>query len=56
MHSLSPLRADGLYQIQGIFPVWGLVMLVGSVLAVIIFLTTTNEEPPKYHCVRRPQP
>uniref|UniRef100_U3J378 Sodium/calcium exchanger membrane region domain-containing protein n=3 Tax=Anas TaxID=8835 RepID=U3J378_ANAPP len=26
-------------------------MLVGSVLAIIIFLTTTNEEPPKYHCV-----
>uniref|UniRef100_A0A8B9SU53 Solute carrier family 8 member B1 n=1 Tax=Anas platyrhynchos TaxID=8839 RepID=A0A8B9SU53_ANAPL len=43
--------AYGLYQIQGIFPVWGLVMLVGSVLAIIIFLTTTNEEPPKYHCV-----
>ncbi|NWW89661.1 NCLX protein, partial [Rhynochetos jubatus] len=41
----------GLYQIQGIFPVWGLVMLVGSVLAIIIFVTTSNEEPPKYHCV-----
>ncbi|KAM8992741.1 mitochondrial sodium/calcium exchanger protein isoform 1-T1 [Ara ararauna] len=41
----------GLYQIQGIFPVWGLVMLIGSVLALIIFITTSNEEPPKYHCV-----
>ncbi|XP_051489580.1 LOW QUALITY PROTEIN: mitochondrial sodium/calcium exchanger protein [Apus apus] len=41
----------GLYQIQGIFPVWALVTLVGSVLAIIIFLTTSNEEPPKYHCV-----
>uniref|UniRef100_A0A672UWX8 Solute carrier family 8 member B1 n=1 Tax=Strigops habroptila TaxID=2489341 RepID=A0A672UWX8_STRHB len=41
----------GLYQIQGIFPVWGLVTLVGSALAIIIFITTTNEEPPKYHCV-----
>uniref|UniRef100_A0A8B9G9E8 Solute carrier family 8 member B1 n=1 Tax=Amazona collaria TaxID=241587 RepID=A0A8B9G9E8_9PSIT len=41
----------GLYQIQGIFPVWGLVTLVGSVLAIIIFITTSNEEPPKYHCV-----
>ncbi|XP_051661258.1 mitochondrial sodium/calcium exchanger protein [Manacus candei] len=43
--------AYGLYQIQGVFPVWGLVTLVGSVLAVIIFITTSNEEPPKYHCV-----
>ncbi|NWX80946.1 NCLX protein, partial [Alca torda] len=41
----------GLYQIQGVFPVWGLIMLVGSVLALIIFITTSNEEPPKYHCV-----
>ncbi|NWH68048.1 NCLX protein, partial [Geococcyx californianus] len=41
----------GLYQIQGVFPVWALVTLVGSVLAIIIFLTTSNEEPPKYHCV-----
>ncbi|NWT39099.1 NCLX protein, partial [Chroicocephalus maculipennis] len=41
----------GLYQIQGVFPVWGLIMLVGSVLAIIIFITTSNEEPPKYHCV-----
>ncbi|NWU80559.1 NCLX protein, partial [Onychorhynchus coronatus] len=43
--------AYGLYQIQGVFPVWGLVTLVGSVLAIIIFITTSNEEPPKYHCV-----
>ncbi|XP_071619523.1 mitochondrial sodium/calcium exchanger protein [Heliangelus exortis] len=41
----------GLYQIQGIFPVWALVTLVGSVLAIAIFFTTSNEEPPKYHCV-----
>ncbi|NXF05710.1 NCLX protein, partial [Smithornis capensis] len=43
--------AYGLYQIQGVFPVWGLVTLAGSVLAIIIFITTSNEEPPKYHCV-----
>ncbi|NWV01249.1 NCLX protein, partial [Upupa epops] len=40
-----------LYQIQGVFPVWGLVILAGSVLAIIAFITTSNEEPPKYHCV-----
>ncbi|NWV21305.1 NCLX protein, partial [Origma solitaria] len=43
--------AYGLYQIQGMFPVWGLVALVASALALIIFITTSNEEPPKYHCV-----
>ncbi|NWH38371.1 NCLX protein, partial [Chloropsis hardwickii] len=46
--------AYGLYQIQGIFPVWGVVTLVASALALIIFITTSNEEPPKYHCVRCP--
>ncbi|NXQ97006.1 NCLX protein, partial [Sagittarius serpentarius] len=43
--------AYGLYQIQGVFPVWGLVTLVGCFLAIITFITTSNEEPPKYHCV-----
>ncbi|NWU19062.1 NCLX protein, partial [Dyaphorophyia castanea] len=43
--------AYGLYQIQGVFPVWGLVTVVASALALIIFITTSNEEPPKYHCV-----
>ncbi|NXA64982.1 NCLX protein, partial [Mohoua ochrocephala] len=43
--------AYGLYQIQGIFPVWGLVTLVASALALLVFITTSNEEPPKYHCV-----
>ncbi|NXA37946.1 NCLX protein, partial [Eudromia elegans] len=43
--------AYGLYQIQGIFPVWVLVALVGTAVAVLIFSTTSNEEPPKYHCV-----
>ncbi|XP_052545347.1 mitochondrial sodium/calcium exchanger protein isoform X1 [Tympanuchus pallidicinctus] len=43
--------AYGLYQIQGVFPVWALVALAGSILAIIIFVTTRNEEPPKYHCV-----
>uniref|UniRef100_A0A8B9PLU8 Mitochondrial sodium/calcium exchanger protein n=1 Tax=Apteryx owenii TaxID=8824 RepID=A0A8B9PLU8_APTOW len=41
----------GLYQIQGVFPVWALVALVGTVAAVLVFSTTSNEEPPKYHCV-----
>ncbi|NXD11177.1 NCLX protein, partial [Nothocercus nigrocapillus] len=43
--------AYGLYQIQGVFPVWVLVALLGTVVAVLLFSTTSNEEPPKYHCV-----
>ncbi|XP_067329365.1 mitochondrial sodium/calcium exchanger protein [Anolis sagrei] len=39
----------GLYKIQGIFPVWGVVLLAGVAMAVIIFVTTKNEVPPKYH-------
>ncbi|KAM4709569.1 mitochondrial sodium/calcium exchanger protein [Discoglossus pictus] len=43
--------AYGLYMIQGVMPVWAVVLLISSPLAVIIFFTTTNMEPPKYHCV-----
>ncbi|XP_074828812.1 mitochondrial sodium/calcium exchanger protein isoform X2 [Natator depressus] len=43
--------AYGLYKIQGVFPVWGLGLLIGAFLAAIVFCTTKNEEPPKYHCV-----
>ncbi|XP_065424349.1 mitochondrial sodium/calcium exchanger protein isoform X2 [Chrysemys picta bellii] len=43
--------AYGLYKIQGVFPVWGLGILIGAFLAAIVFCTTKNEEPPKYHCV-----
>ncbi|XP_043353743.1 mitochondrial sodium/calcium exchanger protein isoform X3 [Dermochelys coriacea] len=43
--------AYGLYKIQGVFPVWGLGLLIGAFLAATVFCTTKNEEPPKYHCV-----
>ncbi|XP_067406270.1 mitochondrial sodium/calcium exchanger protein [Emydura macquarii macquarii] len=42
--------AYGLYKIQGVFPIWGLVILISAVLAAVVFCTTKNEEPPKYHC------
>ncbi|XP_067911219.1 mitochondrial sodium/calcium exchanger protein [Heterodontus francisci] len=41
----------GLLLINGQFPVWALVLLISVILAVLIFFTTKNEEPPKYHCV-----
>ncbi|XP_076147572.1 mitochondrial sodium/calcium exchanger protein isoform X1 [Alosa pseudoharengus] len=39
----------GLYRIQGEFPVWALVVLIGVFLAAIVFCSTTNEQPPPYH-------
>ncbi|KAF7200185.1 mitochondrial sodium/calcium exchanger protein isoform X1 [Nothobranchius furzeri] len=35
--------------IQDQFPLWGLVLLLGLFLAAIVFCTTTNDHPPKYH-------
>ncbi|XP_064424332.1 mitochondrial sodium/calcium exchanger protein isoform X2 [Latimeria chalumnae] len=41
----------GLQEIGGLFPVWAVVLLVGVVLAAIVFFTTQNEQPPVYHCL-----
>ncbi|XP_048369638.1 mitochondrial sodium/calcium exchanger protein [Sphaerodactylus townsendi] len=41
----------GFHKIQDVFPVWGVVALAGALLAVIVFCTTKNEEPPRYHIV-----
>ncbi|XP_019362241.1 PREDICTED: sodium/potassium/calcium exchanger 6, mitochondrial [Gavialis gangeticus] len=43
--------AYGLYKIQGVFPIWGMVILIGAFLALVVFFTTKNREPPKYHCL-----
>uniref|UniRef100_UPI00398EC887 mitochondrial sodium/calcium exchanger protein isoform X4 n=1 Tax=Pristiophorus japonicus TaxID=55135 RepID=UPI00398EC887 len=42
----------GLLLIYGQFPVWALVLLITLILAALIFFTTKNEEPPKYHCIK----
>ncbi|XP_029142474.1 mitochondrial sodium/calcium exchanger protein [Protobothrops mucrosquamatus] len=39
----------GLYKFQGVFPVWGLIAVVGATLAALLFCTTRNEEPPRCH-------
>ncbi|XP_053276571.1 mitochondrial sodium/calcium exchanger protein [Pleuronectes platessa] len=39
----------GLILIQGQFPVWLLTLLLGCFLSAIVFCTTTNDHPPKYH-------
>ncbi|XP_075070037.1 mitochondrial sodium/calcium exchanger protein [Mixophyes fleayi] len=40
-----------LYTIQGVLPVWAVLLLIGTPLAVIVFFITTNDQPPKYHCL-----
>ncbi|MGH0155140.1 UNVERIFIED_CONTAM: hypothetical protein FKN15_028549, partial [Acipenser sinensis] len=41
---------DGLLNIEGEFPVWALVLLIGVFLSAISFLTTSNQQPPRLHC------
>ncbi|XP_041854914.1 mitochondrial sodium/calcium exchanger protein isoform X2 [Melanotaenia boesemani] len=41
----------GEYMIQGQFPLWLLTLLLGLFLAAIVFCTTTNDSPPKYHAL-----
>lgn len=42
---------SALYQINGSFPVWALLFLVCITISVIVFFTSKNDEPPKYHWV-----
>jgi len=37
--------------IEGQFPLWLLMLLMGLFLCGIVFWTTTNDRPPKYHPV-----
>ncbi|XP_074494195.1 mitochondrial sodium/calcium exchanger protein isoform X1 [Sebastes fasciatus] len=41
----------GDYRIHGQFPLWLLMLLLGLFLSGIVFCTTTNDHPPKYHPV-----
>lgn len=50
--SLSCLSADGIYEIGGLFPVWAVVVIVGTALAAVTFFATSNSEPPRFHWVR----
>ncbi|KAM8865785.1 mitochondrial sodium/calcium exchanger protein [Synchiropus picturatus] len=39
----------GTYMINQQFPVWLLTLLLGLFLSAIVFFSTTNERPPRYH-------
>ncbi|XP_078010462.1 mitochondrial sodium/calcium exchanger protein isoform X3 [Phascolarctos cinereus] len=41
----------GFYEIQGIFPIWGVTVLVGTFLASVTFFATSNDQPPRFHWV-----
>ncbi|XP_056889062.1 mitochondrial sodium/calcium exchanger protein [Takifugu flavidus] len=41
----------GDYKIQGEFPLWLLILLLGLFLSAIVFCSTSNDCPPKYHPV-----
>lgn len=41
--------AYGNYMIQGQFPLWLLFLLLGLLLCAIVFCSTSNDCPPKYH-------
>ncbi|KAM9096740.1 mitochondrial sodium/calcium exchanger protein isoform X2 [Sarcophilus harrisii] len=41
----------GFYEIQGIFPIWGVTLLVGCFLASVTFFATSNDRPPRFHWI-----
>ena len=38
-------------EIAGIFPVWGIVLILGFMVAVLVAVTSKADRPPIYHCV-----
>ncbi|TNM89551.1 hypothetical protein fugu_003785 [Takifugu bimaculatus] len=47
----SFIYQHGDYKIQGEFPLWLLILLLGLFLSAIVFCSTSNDCPPKYHPV-----
>lgn len=43
--------AYGVYEIGGLFPVWGVVVIAGTALAAVTFFATSNSEPPRLHWI-----
>ncbi|XP_053525901.1 mitochondrial sodium/calcium exchanger protein [Artibeus jamaicensis] len=39
----------GVYEIGGLFPVWGVVLIMGTALAAVTFFATSNSKPPRLH-------
>ncbi|XP_070256058.1 mitochondrial sodium/calcium exchanger protein [Myotis yumanensis] len=43
--------AYGIYEIGGLFPVWGVVVIAGTAWAAVTFFATSNSEPPRFHWI-----
>lgn len=43
--------AYGVYEIGGLFPVWGVVVIAGTAWAAVTFFATSNTEPPRFHWI-----
>nr|KAF6266973.1 solute carrier family 8 member B1 [Pipistrellus kuhlii] len=41
--------AYGVYEIGGLVPVWGVVVIAGTAVAAVTFFATSNSEPPRLH-------
>ncbi|XP_046351637.2 mitochondrial sodium/calcium exchanger protein-like isoform X2 [Haliotis rufescens] len=41
----------GFMKLGGVFPMWGLVMVVGAVLSLTVFCVTGNDNKPRFHAV-----
>lgn len=43
--------AYGVYEIGGLFPIWGMVVIAGTAVASVTFFATSNSKPPKLHWI-----
>ena len=45
------LFSVGFHMLGGHFPAWVLTLILGIILAAVVFFTSKNDEQPKYHAV-----
>jgi hypothetical protein len=51
LYITTPFFPAALYYVGGVLPVYAVVMLCGFIFSIVVFCTSTSEEPPKYHWV-----
>ena len=47
------LFSDAMYRLGGAFPIWALVLIAGSLVALVVYFTSCSDHPPVYHWVSR---
>ncbi|XP_016012981.1 mitochondrial sodium/calcium exchanger protein isoform X1 [Rousettus aegyptiacus] len=43
--------AYGVYELGGLFPIWGVVVIAGTAVASVTFFATSNSKPPRLHWI-----